>query len=610
MARIRTLTIGVAVAALVATAVPAGAAETTFAARAASAGLTLDLAGTDLLDLGATRAAIVPGEARAIVAPLALGGTPVGDRDAQSDGPRVTDPAAGSDRCEGVIPAPLSSIIGAGLSCGDASAEGDVLEASATGGVAELSVLNVDSAQLGDLTHLLATLPLDAILDPVQAELDGELAGLLDQVGDACVSALGVLNLDGGGEGGSLPGDLDGVIGELEGVLDGLGLGGLLGGGGDGGGDGDAGGLLDPVVGLLSTASAADPLTDLLGQLTDVLDSITGTLPVACDVLGDLTDALTGGDLLIDLTSGELLGALAGAEGALTVTLLATESAVARDGDTVHAAAGPADGGAVRIALDIPLLDDLLEPVLVGAIAPVLSELQTLLAPLNDVTSDIPVVGDLVSSLLTEGTIGELVDGPLLAVGVAPGSATATGDLGTEETSGTATNAVVTLDGSLFALPVLAGLDDGLNDVSRRLDTALLSELRATPLVDLVSVTLLPRSVEDTELEGLAGTLATSGTASVQVLSAIGDPLIDLDAAPATAAVGVGPLDGTTPGGPGVPVVPSGPDGPSPASPSQPGGPTSPDGSPARPGLPATGGGAALLGLAALGAAATLRRRG
>ncbi len=354
----------------------------------------------------------------------------------------------------------------------------------------------------------------------------------------------------------------------------------------------------------IGVQTAADPLTDLLGQLTDVLDSITGTLPLACDVLGDLTGALTGGDLVAQLTDGDLVGALAGADGLLRVTLLETESVVAGDDETVTAAAGPAEGGAVRITLDIPLLDQILGDLLRGAVAPVLTELQGLLAPLSGVAADIPLVGALVTPLLTQGTIGELIDGPLLAVGVAPGSATATGDLDSEATSGTATPALVTLGGSLFELPVLAGLDAALDGAARELDSTLLSQLRASPLDDLVSVTLLPQSVVDTEIEGLAGTSATSGTASVQVLSALGDPLIDLDAAPAIAAVGVGRLGRHDPGRP----LRAGRSGP--RTPTQPGGPDLARWRPARPGLPATGGGAALLGLAALGAAAALQRRG
>lgn len=587
MARIRTMTIGVAVAAFLAAGVPAGAADTTFAAQAESAGLTLDIAGNDALDVAATGAAIVPDEARATAVPVALGGTPAGERDVTSDGALVTDPGAGEDRCLGAIPAPLSSLVGAGLACSDVSAEGDAPAASATAGVAELSVLDLEGAELGALTDVLATLPLDDVLAAIQEQLDGELVVILDEVGDQCVDALELLNLEGDG------GDLD--PGSLDEVLDVL-------------GDDDGGlindiedALLDPLGSLASTSStsaAADPLTDLIGELTGVLDGVTGTLPLACEVLEDLTGALADGDLVAVLTSGDLTDALAGAEGTLSVTLLETESTTSSDGDTVDAASGPAEGGAVEITVDIPLLDELLGDVLEEAVAPVLTELQELLSPLGDAAVDVPVVGELVTPLLDQGTIGDLVDGPLLQVGVEPGSATATGDLATEVTGGDATPAVVALDGTLFALPVLAGLDDALNDTSRALDDTLLSQLRDTPLVDLVSVTLLPEEVVDAELAGLGGTRATGGTASVQVLSALGDPLIDLESAPATAAVGVGPADTSTPVTPSQPTDPN-----APATPNQPSSPTGEQ-------LPVTGGGAALLGLAALGAAASLRRRG
>lgn len=544
MSRTRTLTAGLAVAALMLTAVPAGAATETFAAEASSAGVTVSLAGNELLEAAGTFAAVVPGEGLAIAIPAAVAGTPIGDREAASDGDAVFDPTDADDRCLADVPAPLNAILGAGVACADAYAEGDVPAASATAGVGELNLLDLDSGDLDAVLDVLATLPLDDLLEPIEAQL---LAPLNEAFGELREECANVLSL---------------------------------------------GGLLDPIVDPIRDASP-----ETIGALLDALELV---LPTVCDLLLDVVDVLTGGDLIDSITSGDILDALSGAEGVLSITLIETGSDAVRDGDDVLAEAGPADGGAIAIVVDIPLLDELLEGLLLDVLTPVIEELQGLLEPVTDLVNEVPEVGPIVAGLLTSGSLGALLDDPLLSIGIAPGEAFAEGDLSTGETDGEASPALVELGGSLFALPILAGLDDAINELAATLDSTLLAALRDSPLVDIVSIELLPASVVDAEVGELDGTLATSGTASVEVLGALADaaggPLVAVDVAPALAGVGLGVLDETEPTPTPVtptPVVPSGPD------------PTTPAPAP----LPVTGGGAALLGLAALGAAAALRRR-
>jgi MYXO-CTERM domain-containing protein len=542
VSRTRTLTVGVALAALFVSAVPAGAATDTFAAEAASAGVSLTIAGEDALEVGSTFASAIPGQALAIATPAALGGEAFGQREAESDGPEVSDPEAGAARCEGEVPPPFDGLIGVGLACADAFASGAEPAALATAGLAEANVLTLDGEVGEGLAELIATLPLDEIVAQVQEQLLDQLDDAFGDVRAQCLEALEPLNV---------------------------------------------GGLLDPVLEPLEGASPEE-MAALIAQLRDLLGA---TVPVSCEVLAELAELIVGGELLDTIASGAIVDQLTGAEGLISISLLETEAGVGADDLEVSAIAGPADG-AIRITLDIPLLEELLGDLLRAVLEPVLGSLQELLAPVADAAAEIPELGPLVADLLASGDLGALLAGPLLDVGVAPGSAAAIGEFATGDLEGAAEPALVALDGALFDLPVLAGLDDLLDDAARELDDALLAELRSSPLADLVAVELLPADVEDDEIGGLSGIRATSGTASVQVLGVLeeeaGGALFDLDVAPATAGVGLG-----------AEVVPAGPE-PTPATPT-------PTPTPAS--LPVTGGSAAIVGLLALGAAAALRRR-
>lgn len=551
MSRTRTLTVGVAAAALILSAVPASAATDTFAAEADAGALTLSLAGNDVLEIASSYASAVPGEALASAVPVAVAGTGIGDRRALSDGPVVSDPADPDDRCLASVPSPLDAILGAGLVCADATADGAQPFAVATSGVGEIGLLSLEGEVLAPLADLLATLPIGALVDAVEEQLLDRISDAFGDVREACLSALDPLNI---------------------------------------------GGLLAPVLDPLRAATPAQ-----IAALLDTVEGlISGLLPTACDVLGSVADLLLDGDLLGSITSGDLLAELTGADGLVTVSLLETEAlAGAEDGEVV-ALAGPTNG-VIEITVDVPLLDDLLGDLLADVLAPVLAQLTTLLAPVADAVSAIPELGPLVAGLLTSGDVSDLLDGPLLSLVVAPGGAAVVGDLATGDLEAEAEAALVELDGALFSLPVLAGLDDALNQVGGLLDGTVLSVLRDSPLGELVSVTLLEESVDDAEVGGLEGLQATSGTASIELLGVVGAvagaPLLELDVAAATAAVGLG--DDVVPSGP-EPTPP----GTTPVPPATPTGAT-----PTPASLPVTGGSAAVVGLLALAAAAALRRR-
>ena len=551
MPRVRTTIAGfAAVTVLAASAAPAAAQETVTvsAAEAGAAGVTLTVAGTEALTIAETATAAVPGAAAALGNPLQVGGSPIGGASVESEGDAVAEDGCASPE----IPAPLSSLLDLGVACVDLAADGDARSASATAGVAEVAVLELDGGDLGPLADLLDTLPLDELLDTLEDQLLGQL------------------------------GAADGLFGDLrEQCADGLET--LLG--------PIASGLLQP---LIDQIAAADPTEVVGGLLTEVIGLVDELLPTACAVLGDLAELITGDDGLVgSISDGDLLGALDDTEGLLTLSLLETTSAVDRDGDAITAAAGPGDDGTITLTLDVPLLGDVLRDLLVGALTPLAGALDSILDPLDDAVSGLPVLGEIVAPLLTSGDLAAIAEGPLLEVGIAPGSASASGDLGDLTTDGDAQPALVNLDGSLLSLPVLSGLDDALDALAGQLDSQLLSVLRDSPLGDLVAVSLLPGDVdEDATVQGLPGTEATSGTASVTVLGILGDPLLAVDVAPAVAGVGVDEATADAPESPEEPEEPVTTAGPDP----QP--------------LPVTGTtGAALFGLLALGSAALLRRR-
>jgi hypothetical protein len=577
---------GFAAATLLFAALPAGASDDTFAATADAGGLTLSIAGDAVVDLASTSAAVTPGEAAAIAIPGAVGGEGIGDLDAVSSGSAVAEEA-----CAGAIPAPLSSIIALEGFCGDVAAEGSVPRASATAGVLGAGVLDLGTAELGELQALLTQLGLADLLTRVATPVVDDLLGTLaTEAGDRCLAVLGtdldellLRDLDG----------LDGLIGALPGAEDlltdpGATLGDLV------GTIGGTLGLASPQSAGSVQAAAVD--VALLDGLLDLLDGLDDALvPTVCGLLQDLVDLVDGA--LLTVTTTDLSAALGDLTGVVTLQLLETISEAGADGDEVIAVAGPT--GAASVTVDLPLLDDVLGDLLDGLLEELLASLEGSLDPLlaslelGDLDD---VIGQLTAQILGTGALAGLLDGPLLDVTVTPGAAEVVYTASAAEFEATASAVLVELDGAVFSLPVLDELDGLLDTVARELDSNLLAALRDTPLVDVVSVTLLQGSIdEDADVLDLPGVEATSGAALVTILGAA-EGGIALDVATAAAAVGAGVV---APGD-GDDVTTAGPD---PAST-----PTStPTG---KEPLPVTGGGAALLGLAAIGAAAALRRRG
>ncbi|MTV24258.1 hypothetical protein FTX61_02295 [Nitriliruptoraceae bacterium ZYF776] len=562
MSLLRKLTAGLAAFAVVAVAAPAAAApDDAFVADADGGALTLRLAGFDVLELAGTSATVAPGEASASTTPLAIGGRALGGRSVTSEGTAVAD-----EGCLASVPSPLDALLTADLACSSVTADGSVPVATAEAAAVELAVLDLSGAQLGALGDLLDSLGvvglLNTLLDPLS---DAVLGPVLDPVVDVlrteCADGLtGLLT--------SVP-----ILGDL---------------------------LLEPLIrNLLAVDDAA--LAGVLGQIVGLLDGVTGAvLPLACGVLADVVDLVASGLDLDAITEGELLGALTGTDGLVTVSLLETTAEAGRDGDVVSAAAGPGEGGAIVISVSIPLLEDVLGQLLTSTLTPLLDVLAPVLDLLGSALQPLPLLGPIVADLLDTSALAGLLDGPLLEVGVAPGGAAVEADLAAEEITGQASPALVSLDGVLFSLPILSGLDAALDEVAGVLDSALLGQLRNTPLVNLVDVGLVEGEVDEEDVDGLPGLRATAGTARVELLAVLGDPLLALELAPSTAVVAAGPVD--EPGEPadpddgGTPVVPSGPDATTPV--------------PTRtPSLPVTGGGAALLGLGAIAAAVALRRR-
>lgn len=557
MRRTRTVVAATAVATLLAlTVAPAAGQETPdadFAAEARAGGLLVSLAGDQLVDVGVTDAFIEPDLASAGAVAASVLGSPFGERSATSTGATVTDPTG--DRCEVALPAQIGALASGGLACADAEATGSVPEARATAGLADLGVLHLSADELAPLVDLLEELGLVDLLNDVLAQLEAQLIaevlatnGIYGELREACHSLLSDL-----------------------GILDPSLLNDLLNAGSD-----TIGGILDPIlgggggIGLLSTDGTVTTANLQLAQLV-------------CGTLDTLVDTLTSPTSLVGTVQG-----LSEVGGVLRITLLETISEVGVDADEVLASAGP-DAGAVRVTLALPGLEGMLDGLLTGAVQPLVDTINTTLAPVTGtvtgLTGQLPVLGEVVGGLLSTGDLGALLDGPLLDVGVAPGSASATGDLQDFTTAGASSPAVVRLDGGVFELPVLSELDGLLNSAAGQLDSSLLAVLRDTPLVDLVNASLLPGSVADGEVRGLPGTVATSGTADVSILAVLGAPALQVEVAASSAGVGVEAVDDTDlprVGGP----IPSG------------------EGT-----LPVTGGGLGLIALLALGGMTALHRR-
>lgn len=541
MSRIRSLFVALVAMSLVVLAAPVSAQTTPselFVAESGADGVAISVMGSSALDLSTTAAAATVDEAAALAIPASIADNPAGERLAESDGETVRDPGDPAEACEIAVPEPVSAVLGLGVLCGEAEATGDVPEAWAEASVGDVEVLPLGGDAVAALTDLLADLGVEDLLqdatDAVGAQVTDQL---FDELLAGCETALEGL------------GDeiVDPLLGGLDPVLDGL-------------------------------SDADENLADLL----DTADTLLGEdLPETCQALIDLLEL--DGETLGDLLDLESLTAALLAEGQalLSVQLLGTASEAGADDASIEARAGGSTAdAAVGLNLSLAGLGDVLEGLVEDALGDLLGTLDGIVAgtPLDD---SLPGVNDLLGQVFSDDNpLTALLDDDLLSVSIAPGEAVVSYDRDAEEFDGDATAAIVTLGGPLLQL------SDAVNDLVGTVDDALLSELRDSPLAELVEVSLLTETVEEDEVGGLPGLRATSGVASVTLLGAA-EGGVEVDVMASTAGVGHDTTD---------PVVPSGSE-PEPVEPEE-----------EQP-LPVTGGAGLLLGLLALGGVTALRRR-
>jgi hypothetical protein len=555
-------------------AVPAGAADVPYAATADAAGVTISLEGDVLAALGITAASLTDSAAAASAAPAIVAGGSIGGREAASDGPLDEDGG-----CEVELDAPLGDFLEPDSLCGEAIAHLDDGMASAVGGVFDDGLgLDLDASELEPLLELLGELGIEEAIDGVLADLDAALAAAYAELIEGVVEEYEALH--------------GFCLEDLEAHL-------------------TIGGLSDLIADLREATSPGD----VIGALTLIetaLELAGADYPDTCTSLGELAEVLAAHEFPDDLegvvgrlASGAVLDLLDGLGGGAELTLLATVSDTVADDGGVEAYAASTDWLSVVLWLDVP---DGLSELVDDAVADALAEVPAAAASLDEGLAALAAVLGAESIELPfptlQGVFDELgvdlvalLGGPLLEVGLLPGWAGVAYDGSAGDFADVhAEAALLVLDGTLFDLAGLGELDEQLSELVGEVDEALLA---ASPLAEVLDVRLLATSVDEAaDVAGLPGQEAVSGGASLALLGALdGDAVLQVDLSAATAAVGVGEAEGVTP-----PVQPA--DG-APTLPA----PGPGDDAPRRGTLPDTGGGAALLGLAAIGAAAALRRR-
>jgi hypothetical protein len=571
--RVRTAVAGFAAATLLLAAVPAGAADVPYAATADAAGVSISLAGDTLVAGASTETTLQPGEATALAIPLIVAGQPIVSAEATSTGDLDED-----DVC--VSTAGLPVPVELDVLCAEAWADVDEGYAGAVAEGVALE-LSLDAEAAAPLLELLGELDLDRRFQEALGELPGDVASLRGELEDTVEDT--VLELR------------DACFEELDG-LDLIDL------------------LLDPDS-LLEFQALVEQLEDappgelrgIIGQLEDGLTS----LPEPCEVLAQLLDGLLAllGDLSgidVGLGSAVLRDLIAEAGIELAVVVTETWSGAADTGDEVYA---ESELALAAIVLDVDLLGAITRLVdeLLAPLDEAVEELLDLAAAFEDLLDDelelvelveLPATDDVLSEALGADLLGLLgSEDALLEAVVFSGGAWVTYDREGDEFDADFEAGELELDGTLFSLPfadeVSAELEALLGDVVDAVDLA------ESPLAGILAVDLGGGSIdEEATVFDLDGVEATSSGVSVAVLGALGEEaLLQVDVLSATAAVGVGEAEVVTP-----PVQPA--DG-TPTLPA----PGPGDDAPRKGTLPDTGGGAALLGLAAIGAAAALRRR-
>jgi hypothetical protein len=541
MSRTRSLLVGLVAMSLLVLGAPVSAQTApteTFFAESGAEGVAISVMGSSVLDLSTTAAAATGDEAAALAIPAAIADNPAGERLAESDGETVRDPDDPADACEIAVPEQISAVLDVGVLCGEAEATGNLPDAWAEASVGDVELLPLGAEALAELSDLLVELGVEDLLQEIVDAVGDQVTNqLFDELLAGCETALEELSSE----------VVDPLLGGLEPVLDGL-------------SDAD-----EDLATLLATAAEllGDDLPEICAALIEFLDLDDETISGLLD-LESLAAAL--------LAEGQAL---------LGVQLLGTASEAWADDASIEAwAGGSAADAAVGLSLSLAGLGDVLEGLVEDALGDLLGTLEEIVAgtPLADT---LPTVDELVAQVFSdENPLTALLSDDLLSVSIAPGEAVVSYDRDAEEFDGDATAAIVTLGGPLLQL------SDAVNDLVGTVDEALLSELRDSPLADLIEVSLLSENVEEDEVGGLPGLRATSGVASVTLLGAA-EGGIEVDVMASMAGVGHDTTD---------PVVPAGPD-PEPVEPEE-----------EQP-LPVTGGAGLLLGLLALGGVTALRRR-
>jgi hypothetical protein len=581
--RARTAVAGFAAATLLLAAVPAGAAEAPYAATADAAGVTISLDGDALAALARTAVELAPDAAEATAIPLLVGGEPVASAGASSIGEPDDDEACVA--APGGLPlSPEIEVL-----CAWAETDDGYAAAVAEGLSLELSL---DGEVAAPLLDLLDRLGLDAVVREALGEFEVDVDDLRDEV-DGTLHAIGT-----------------GLRSACFAELDALDLTGLT----------LVDDALDDLLALIAAFDSA-PLEQVPDRL-GALGTLIGELPESCETLGEVigrvlglieglptTEAVLGDALLRELIVQEGID--------LAVVVTETGSEAADEDGLVYAASELA---LVAVVIDVDLLgslealvEALLAPLgsILDDLAPIISGIEDLVDEVEDVlpAENLPGEGalDLPTLPAPSTVVTEILDADLLELlgseealleaVVFSGGAWVVHDRDDDGFDADYEAGELHLDGTLFGLPFVGELGDQLQVLL--LEGVEAADLADSPLAGLLAVDLGGGSVdEEATVLGLDGFEATSTGVSLAVLGALDeDALVQVDVLSATAAVGIGEPEVVTP-----PVQPA--DG-TPTLPA----PGPGDDAPRKGTLPDTGGGAALLGLAAIAAAAALRRR-
>lgn len=520
--RRRTLPLVLAGLVLVATVVPAGAqTPARYRAEASSAALSLSLPGNpDVLQLGRASASVTD-QPQAIAEAAGIVGVDASSAaaDVSSDGASVRDPESGANCAVPTLPDPLGSLVVIQPMCGAAQASITSNLPSATAD-ATLGSISINGSLLADLLTDLVLGPLEDALGPALQQIEDQvLDPVTDAVAEACselVASLPDPPVD--------PADILDLLPEpIQEAIDALG------------------------------PESDDPCVILLELITD--PPVIGS---PSEVLGNLRAVIEEALSALDLF-GIGLGT-ADAATAATATAVTAAAAAA----TVSAAIPP-----------LTFLLDLIDQVLTAVVGDFVGAVEALVEPVEEALAAIPLVGDLVDTLLGLLELDWLnADEPLLSVSAVTSSAQASYDRSADTSTGSGTPGTVVVAIN-SALAELLGIDATTTIAAGQTVTV----AEDTPLESTISVG--DATVTEDEVDGMRGTSVEVSGITLALLTGLDGGIV----------LEVAPVSVSARGAPGT--VPA--EAPPPA--------------PAPPNLPRTGGGLVALSLLAVALAATLRRR-